>query len=179
MDVCTFLDYMKSYLELNFFKFNFDGIQDEMTPDFNNDDGVVEVEEEVAEGNALCLSSIINFEANRRGYERIRKSIGEEFGSDGIKAVKTVYQIRKERTDIIGGTIEPSSQIYDHIVYEKKAEVTLEERMAENAIKLEKGEKVIMGLTDVKYAQLKGNFGEYITHLRNKLCKLRYCYCKG
>ena len=57
-------------------------------------------------------------------------------------------------------------------MYEEKAKLTLEERMHENAIKQEKGEKFIVVHTDVMYAELKGGFGDYITHLRNKLCKL-------
>ena len=111
VDVCTFLDHMKSHLELNFFKINFDRLKDEMPPDFEGDDDVVEVEKEVVEESARSLSSIIHSEASRRRYDHIRNIIWEKFGSKGMKAVKTTYQIRKEHAAIVGGIIEPSWRI--------------------------------------------------------------------
>ena len=44
--------------------------------------------------------------------------------------------------------------------------------MAENAIKLEKGKKVIVGHTDVKHVDQEGDSGDYIAHLGNKECKV-------
>ena len=119
----------------------------------------------------ICLVQFLA-ESSRRGYDRIKKSIEDEFGVVGKSAVKTTYQIRKERATIVSGLIDPSRQIYDHIEYEPVIEPTQEERMAANAIKLEKGEKVVVGHTDVKYAALEGDFCQVINHLRNKECKV-------
>ena len=108
VDVCTFLDLMKSHLEMNFFKFNFDGLEDEMTPDFVGDEDVVENETESVGEGVRDLSGTILAESSRRGYDRIKKSIKDEFGVAGKSAVKTTYQIRKERVTIVSGLIDPS-----------------------------------------------------------------------
>ena len=75
-------------------------------------------------------------------YKKIRVGLAGDFGNIALKKVKSHYAISRDRPLIFGSILTPSRELYNRITYEPIAIKTFDERLAINAIKLDKGHNI-------------------------------------
>ena len=183
----TVLAQIKCHLEKRYFKLKFDGLYDGVIAEedvedegefFNavtGEEEVADVDEQVADdigepssSNSFALGSKIYSVSSVKNYKAISSLMVDEFGGKVRNSVKTVYQINRDRPEIVGGVVLPCRNLYDRVVYEPYVAKTFKEKYAVNKIKHEKGDKIVCG-HDVNYfAEIAGGYPKVLDCLLEK-----------
>ena len=155
----TVLAQIKCHLEKRYFLLKFDGLYDGVIPQEDVEDvselfdtvtgeEVVadadeRVEEDIGEpssSNSFALGSKLYSVFSVKDYKAIKSLMVDDFGGKVRNSVKTVYNIQRDRPEIVGGVVVPCRNLYDNVVYEPYVAKTFKEKYADSKIKYEKGE---------------------------------------